>query len=476
MAFEYQKVCDYICSLIHNHQLRKDMKLPSLRQMAQKFDLSIPTIHRAYCQLEKQGIVHSMPRSGFYIAKAAENLHYESGCSLLETVYINSRKPGVIPLTIDSPACLLSLDRELRREELRLTSSALNSPLKQGILYGDSDLRAAVAHRYTGDLDKPWYPDDVFITDSYHSALLAAARVYSRGGSVIVESPCSWAIIKTLETLNLDVLELPITLGSGLNLTCLSNLLSRTDISFAILSSHINSPTGTVIPTEQKLTAASMLIEAGIPVIENDIYGDLYFGMAQPLYYRDFIDPEMLVICSSFDKIIGPPASFGMVLCKGDRDGLRKVLLSHTHKISSPARQKAIGNLIQSGQVMSHIHNLRKLLEAKMLQMHDLLQKYLPSGCSYQLPQGGAVFWVKLPDGVDSSVLLYRLMKKGIVVAPGYLFSSSNHYANYIRISYATDWTMDIENSIFCLAENIRELTKSPPVLVINFPQQVDLP
>ena len=99
-----------------------------------------------------------------------------------------------------------------------------------------------------------------------------------------------------------------------------------------------------------------------------------------------------------------------------------------------------------------------------MLQMHDILQKYLPSGCSYQLPQGGAVFWVKLPDGVDSSVLLYRLMKKGIVVAPGYLFSSSNRYANYIRISYATDWTMDIENSIFCLAENIRELTESPPV------------
>lgn len=463
MAFEYQKVCDYICTLIHRRQLRENMKLPSLRKMAEKFDLSIPTVHRAYCQLEKQGIVRSMPRSGFYIAKSAENLSYESGYSLLETVYINSRKPGVIPLTIDSPACLLSFDRELRREELQLASSTLSSPLKQGILYGDSGLRAAVAQRYTSDLDKPWYPDDVFITDSYHSALLAAARVYSQGrGTVIVESPCSWAIIKNLETLNMNILELPVMPGSGLNLPHLNSLLSSQDIAFAILSSHINSPTGTAIPTEQKFAAASMLTQAGIPVIENDIYGDLYFGMAQPLYYHDIIDPEKLVICSSFDKIIGPPASFGIVLCKGGRDLLRRILLSHTNKISSPTRQKAIGNLIQSGQVMRNIHNLRKLLKAKMLQMHEILQKYLPSGCSYQLPQGGAVFWVKLPDGVDSSVLLDHLMKKGIVVAPGHLFSSSIRYANYIRISYATDWTMDIENSISCLAEDIRELMKKP--------------
>ncbi|WP_442786239.1 winged helix-turn-helix domain-containing protein [Methylobacter sp. YRD-M1] len=61
MTYEYQKVCDYVCTLIHKRQLREDMKLPSLRKMAEKFDLSIPTIHRAYCQLEKQGIVRSKP-------------------------------------------------------------------------------------------------------------------------------------------------------------------------------------------------------------------------------------------------------------------------------------------------------------------------------------------------------------------------------------------------------------------------------
>ncbi|MBF6651098.1 PLP-dependent aminotransferase family protein [Methylobacter sp. BlB1] len=470
MTYEYQKVCDYVCTLIHKRQLREDMKLPSLRKMAEKFDLSIPTIHRAYCQLEKQGIVRSKPRSGFYIAKPAEKLTYESSSSLLEMVYVNSRKPGVIPLTIDSPSCLLSFDRKLRAEELQLSNITFNSPLKQGILYGDSDLRAAVAHRYTSDLDNSWDPSDVFITDSYHSSLLAAAKVYSqRRGSAIVESPCSWAIIKALETLNLNILELPVIPGSGLNLTYLISLLSNTNIAFAILSSHINSPTGTAIPVEQKYKVACLFTQAGIPIIENDIYGDLYFGDEQPLYYRDIIDPEQLIICSSFDKIIGPPASFGMILCKNGNDILRKILLSHTNKISSPTRQKAIGNLISNGQVMRNIYNLRNLLKAKMLKMHDLLQKYLPLGCSYHLPQGGAVFWVKLPEEVDSSVLLERLMKKGIVVAPGHLFSSTIRYANYIRISYATDWTMDIEKSINCLAEDIKVLIKKPSRSVIEY-------
>lgn len=161
--FAYQAVYRYMINLINEVGTEARVKLPSLRHLAERLNVSISTIQYAYSLLEKEGRVYSVAKSGYYALPIASSTPCCTAGDLLERLYVGARRPGMLVLSADEPAQLLSLDApllQLERELVRQYPRQLQ-PYSQPC--GIWELRAALAARYTHSPTRCWQADDVYI-------------------------------------------------------------------------------------------------------------------------------------------------------------------------------------------------------------------------------------------------------------------------------------------------------------------------
>ena len=200
---------------------------------------------------------------------------------------------------------------------------------------------------------------------------------------------------------------------------------------------------------------AHWLAERDIWLFENDTWGELCFSDS-PARYRDFADPDKLVVFSTFDKIIGGEAPYGYVLCRQQAAQLHRLFMQRGFRLS-PIRQKAIARLHSSRRIDQHLTTLRALLRKRMQQLQTLLEEHGNGQWQVVAPQGGASFWLKAVRPIDMQRVFERLLTERIVVAPGEIFSQQGAWKQYLRLSYSLDWDKDIGHAVQRLAQAITE-------------------
>ncbi len=294
----------------------------------------------------------------------------------------------------------------------------------------------------------------MFIGSDLHSVLDAALNALDLAGTVaLVESPCSWAILRQLQAANIRVIELHLDAHGRFDLAALEGLLQRAPIRLAVLSSTVNIPQGGVMPALDKQQICRWLAERDIWLFENDTYGELYFE-PQPARYRDFADPQKLLVFSTFDKVIGSEAPYGYVLSRGQGSQLQREFLKRGFRLS-PIRQKAIAKLFTSKRIDPHLKALRALLLERMTQLGALLSEQ--DQWQVRRPHGGASFWLEASPAVDMRRVFERLRAERIVIAPGELFSQQGAWRHHLRLSYTLDWGKDIAQAVNLLAQAMRQ-------------------
>ena len=197
------------------------------------------------------------------------------------------------------------------------------------------------------------------------------------------------------------------------------------------------------------------LAQRAIWLFENDTYGELYFP-PEPARYRDFADPQKLVVFSTFDKVIGSEAPYGYVLCRGQGQAMQRQFLERAFRLS-PIRQKAIAKLFTSKRIDAHLHKLRGLLHDAMTRMNRLLAEHCAGQFHVIIPQGGACFWLQAAHPVDMHQALEALLAQRIVIVPGELFSQQGAWKQHMRLSYTLDWSKDIAQALQLMAEAFRQ-------------------
>ncbi|MDO9347165.1 MAG: PLP-dependent aminotransferase family protein [Pseudomonas sp.] len=455
-AFAYQAVYRYLVELIEVGPVQSDQKLPSLRQLAQRLGVSVSTTKYAYSLLEDEGRIYARPKLGYFTRLIPAPLSTERSSNLLDQVFANSRQPGMLALSADVPAILLSLENPLLMIERELARHYPRALTPQYLPFGEPELRAALAERYTCSTGNYWQADQVYIGADLHSVLELALNALDLVGSVaLVESPCSWAILRQLQAANIRVIELHLDDDGRFDLLALNELLEHTPVRLAVLSSTVNIPHGSRMPPEDKQQVCRWLAERAIWLFENDTYGDLYFA-PQPARYRDFADPQKLLVFSTFDKVIGSEAPYGYVLCRGCGPQLQRLFLERAFRLS-PIRQKAIAKLFTSKRIDAHLHKLRALLHECMIRMKNLLDEYAQGAFEVMTPQGGACFWLAATHPVDMRQVLERLLAKRIVIAPGELFSQQGSWKQHLRLSFTLDWSKDIAQAVEQLSHAVRQ-------------------
>ncbi|VVN73809.1 PLP-dependent aminotransferase family protein [Pseudomonas fluorescens] len=455
-VFAYQTVYRYLLELIDAAGSGSEQKLPSLRQLALRLNVSVSTTKYAYALLEDEGRVYSRPKLGYFAKPMPLVQLNERSANLLDNVYTFARQPGMLALCSDAPAMLLSLENPLLMTERELARQYPRSQSPQYQPFGESELRSVLAERYTRSTRCYWQAEQVYIGADLRSVLDLALNALGLTGSVaMVESPCSWAILRQFRAAKIRVLEIPLGADGRFDLQQVHELLQREPVRLVVVSSAVSAPHGSLMPAPDKQQLCRWLTERGVWLFENDSYGEFCFEPS-PARYRDFADPERLVVFSTFDKIIGSEAPFGYLLTRGYGPELQRQFLDRGFRLS-PIRQKAVARLFSSRRIDQHIQVLRGLLMDRMRQMKVLLDEHAGEQLQVVNPAGGATFWAQARHPVDMRRVYERLLAKRIVIAPGEMFSQDGHWRHHLRLSYTVDWSKDIAFALKMLAQAIDE-------------------
>lgn len=453
--FAYQAVYRYLNQLLNEPGGNEPVRLPSLRQLADRLNVSISTIQYAYSLLEKEGRVYSVAKSGYYARAQTPWTAPGNGEDLLETLCLHARRPDICVLSHDDPAAVLPLDspllmleRELLRQYPRQTHITTQP-------CGELELRTLLAARYTTSATRCWHAEDVYIGADLRGVLEILISVLAlRGATMVIESPCDWTILRLLEANNVRVIELPLQALGELDARRLEALLKTEPIRLILLSSALNMPHGSLVCEDNRRAIASLLTRHGTWVLENDCYSELDERLdGQRL--RNLLDPERLLVFSSFENVMGAEAPYGFVLSRQWRNELHRHFLLRSFRMS-PIRQKAIARLYAGGRIDHHLPVLRRLLKERRTHLIQLLRERLGETLQIVEPYGGATVWVRSLRPVDMRAVFQRLLKQQVLIAPGELFSANGLYEHHMRLSSLGQGDHDLAAVVGMLADALR--------------------
>lgn len=453
--FAYQAVYRYLVSLINAAEGSVRVKLPSLRLLAERLNVSISTIQYAYSLLEKEGRIYSVAKSGYYALPVNGGPPCNGVQDVLERMYVYSRRPKMLLLCCDEPGAHLSLDNPLLLLERELVRQYPSRSLPCFQPFGEPELRTALAVRYTSSPQRYWHADDVYVGADLRSVLeTLLAALMLEGSTVVVESPCDWVILRLLQAGGVRVIEWPLDADGHLGLRVLEQILDREPVRLLLMSSTASLSQGVMPSVEERRQLAELLHQHEIWLLENDCHGELCHQ--QPVArLRDLVNPDRLLVFSSLEKIMGSEAPFGYLLSRHFRAELQRHFLLRAFRLS-PTRQKAIARLYRSGRVDQHLPLLRQVLRERMAGMARLLEEHLDGCLEIHVSQVGATIWLRLADQVDVRQVFERLLGQRIVIAPGELFSLEGGYRQYLRLSGAFDGNDSLEPAIKALADTVR--------------------
>ena len=453
--FAYQAVYRYLVSLINTADPQVRVKLPSLRLLAGRLNVSISTIQYAYSLLEKEGRIYSVAKSGYYALPVNGGPLCNGAQDVLERLYVYSRRPRMVLLCCDEPGALLPLDGPLRMLERELARQYPRRSLSYFQPFGEPELRTALAVRYTSSPQRYWHAEDVYIGADLRSVLeILVAALALEGSTVVVESPCDWVLLRLLKAGGVRVIEWPLNADGHRELSVLKQILDREPVRLLLMSSTAGMAQWVMPTLEARRQLAELLHQHEVWLLENDCLGELCHQ--QPVVrLRELVNPDRLLVFSSLEKVMGSEAPFGYLLSRHFRAELQRHFLLRAFRLS-PTRQKAIARLYRSGQVDQHLAQLRQVLRERMNVMTRWLEAHLDACLELHVSQVGATIWLCLAEQVDVRQVFERLLGQRIVIAPGELFSLEGRYRQYVRLSGTLDGPENLELAIKLLADAVR--------------------
>jgi len=312
---------------------------------------------------------------------------------------------------------------------------------------GNEILRQQISRRYLASgIDVS--PDDIVITHGATEAITLCLQAVAKAGDTIaLESPGYYALAHTVERLGMKVAEILTDPESGIDLDALRAAAADTRIAAVILTTNFQNPLGFVMPEAKKQALVEFLAEQNIPLIEDDVYSELYFSNEPPLPAKAYDRSGMVLHCSSFSKSLAPGYRVGWTSAGRYRQEVERLMFLNSLSLTS-APQIAIAKFMQRDSFEQHLKQLRHTLRSNYVLIRNVIEQSFPVGTELSVPKGGYVVWVKLPPALDALKLYRTAIDNGITVAPGTIFSRKKDLTHYIRLNFSHLWTLAIEQAV----------------------------
>ncbi|MCS6808719.1 MAG: PLP-dependent aminotransferase family protein [Candidatus Kapabacteria bacterium] len=457
----YEHIIQEIRMQIEHRVLQPGSRLPSVRKLSRQKGISISTVLQAYMHLEDMGLIEARPQSGYYVRQQLRYLppepsmqrfaprpaHVENVVTLVEDLINTYQYSDFVPLGAAMPAPNLLPIRKISKLYASLARQHTHTIARYEHPAGNMELRRQIVLRAM-DWGGVFTPDDVITTGAATEALTLCLRAVAREGDTIaVESPCYFGILRVIEGLGMRALEIPTDPKTGISLDSLHTVMRRHQITAIALVSNFSNPLGCCIPDNYKAELVALASEYEIPIIEDDVYGDLYFGMQRPKPIKAFDTEGWVMLCDSFSKTVSPGLRVGYTIPGRFYDNVYRLKIAST--LASPTLpQLVMAQFLQTGGYDHHMRTLRRAFASQIQSMTSAIGEYFPEGTKVTRPHGGFVLWVECPRNLDTLALHTAAMQEKISIAPGRTFSQTDNYNHCLRLNCGYPWTPSIQQAV----------------------------
>ncbi len=466
-GFIYEQVAERIEAMIRDGALQAGDKAPSLRKMSKTLDVSLTSVMKAYAILEDQGFIEAWPQSGFYV-KGLKATPQEPLCSnpspvdmpvdknsLISSFLENIQEPRNRWFGCATPDMSLLPSKKLGKliaEASRDSRDVLNYIFPPG----DEELRRLISRRAL-DAQCSFSPNDVVITNGCLDALnLCLATVASPGDAIAIESPTYFGLLQAIENRGMRAVEIPTHPRTGVELDPLESVLKKGLVKACLFIPNFNNPLGSLMPDEKKQRLAEMAARYRVPIIEDNVYGELYFGTRRPRPLKAFDKGGVVLLCSSFSKSLSPGLRVGYVASECYAERIKE--LHFMSNLAAPSlSQRVTARFLASQGYDRHLRGLRNTLQCNINRTVNIIREHFPKGTCVTIPSGGFVLWIALPQPFDVLELYSRAAAHRLSFAPGPLFSARKAYENCMRITCGYPWCEEMEEGLMTLGRLARE-------------------
>jgi len=328
-----------------------------------------------------------------------------------------------------------------------------------GPTQGVETLRRQIARRSL-EYGCNFSPADIVVTTGAMEALNLCLRAVARTGDAIaVESPTYFGIIDAIDALGMRCVEIPTHPREGMSLEFLAEAIGKHKIKACLSMTNVHNPLGYLLPGDHKKQIAELTAKHHVALIEDNIYGDLAFSVSQPMVAKAFDRKGMVLLCSSFSKVLAPGFRVGWVHAGRYQAEVERLKFLNT--VATPQLpQLVLAEYLESGGYDRYLARLRIAFAEQVRIMSQAVSKYFPEGTRITRPEGGYLLWVELPKKVDSLKLFRAAVGAHITIVPGTIFSTTGRFRNCIRISCGYRWSDSIDRALVTLGRLAADLAR----------------
>ena len=367
--------------------------------------------------------------------------------SVIREILKVTEQPGIISFAGGLPSPKTFPVAEFAEACARVLGSDGQAALQYAASEGYAPLREWVAASLPWEVD----PTQVLITTGSQQALdLIAKILIDKGSRVLVETPTYLGALQAFTPMEPEFVSVA---GNAQGIDVQDLAAKAAGARFMYVLPNFQNPTGNSISEAGRVGLSVAAAQAGLPLVEDNPYGDLWFDTPppEPLTARN---PDGCIYMGSFSKTLAPGLRLGFLVAP---KALYPKLLQakQAADLHTPSfNQRMVVEVLKDGFLERHVPTIRALYKSQRDAMLAALDANLAgAGIQWNSPQGGMFLWLKLPDGMDATRLLPLALERNVAYVPGAPFYSGTPEPGTLRLSFVTASVEQINTGIAALAE-----------------------
>ena len=365
-------------------------------------------------------------------------------------------KPGIISFAGGFPDSAMFDVEGLRQASQQALASEPGAALQYGATEGHGPLREELA-RFMVIKGAVASAEGLIVTTGSQQALDLLAKVMiNPGDKVIVEGPTFLATIQCFRLYGAQLVSAPID-SQGVQVDRLEQLIAEHRPRMIYLIPNFGNPSGAMLSLERRRRVLELAAQHQVLVVEDDPYGDLYFGeppppsllslSAQVPGSRDF-----LAYCGSLSKVLSPGLRVGWLMAPAELLARATMCKQFSDAHTSTFAQVTAAHYLKAGRMPATLDQVRRVYAERALAMGAALGRELGEAVSFSQPRGGLFFWARLTGAggrlKHAGEFAKKAIEQGVAFVPGAPFFAQDPDTATLRLSFATADVSKIEEGI----------------------------
>lgn len=433
-------VIQHVHEQIRNRSLMPGSRLPSVRSLAARLNLSISTIVEAYERLSAQGLIEAKTGSGYFVAGplaplSISEIHPKIDRNI-DPLWI-SRQALEATQDVLKPGCGWLPDDWMPHESIRKAVRKISKANAKILTdystpLGLPALRELLSRKILSKGIEAT-PNQILLTDSGTQAIDLICRYFLKPNDVVlVDDPCYFNFHALLKVHQIQIVGVPYT-QTGPDLAAFAQAIKNHNPRLYITNSAIHNPTGAVLTASTAYQILKLVEQSNLIVVEDDIFADLELHPAPRLAALDGL--SRVIHIGSFSKTLSGSVRTGYLATKSewieDLTDIKIATCFGGNQLSAEILYAALTD----GNYRKYLEELKIRLSKAMDSTINQLAKI--GITTWVKPQAGIFLWCKLADHLDSTRIAKTCLEHGVILAPGNAFSQSQNYQNFIRFNVA---------------------------------------